>query len=260
MSRTGFYIERVGVVQRLNPMTKLAAALLLIAATFLLPDLLTAPLIFLAALVPVSLLANVGRSFFGVVAKIMLPIAISLLLVQGLFFPIPNPTPVPVGPLTFRLEGLLFAARIAGRLLVLAGAPLLIFLTTHPIDLVQSLIARGVPRSIGYILLVAMQLVPSIAERASAVADTQRSRGLETQGNLLMRARGLLPLISPLIVGVLLEVEERAAALESRAFLAAGPKTTLRDVPDSPAQRWARWALVLVFVALVTWRVALVFS
>lgn len=251
MSRTGFYVERAGVIHDLNPMTKLAAAGLLLAATFLIPGILVGPLIFAALLVPTSLLAGVGRPFLNVVFKGLLPIAISLVLVNGLFFPIPNPTPIPIGPLVFSREGLLFAAQTAGRLLVLASVPLLVFQTTHPADLVQALTERGVPRSLGYILLVALQLVPSMAERASAVADAQRSRGLETQGNLIRRARGLLPLISPLVIGALLEVEERAMALESRAFLASGPKTTLRDLPDSPAQRRARQGMLLALVALI---------
>lgn len=257
MTRTGLYVERAGFLQRLNPVTKLAAAAVLVAATFLLPGLLAPPLIFLALVAPAGVLGGVARPFFSFVVKGLLPITISLVLVQGLFFPTPNPTPLQVGPLTFRLEGLRFAAQTAGRLLVLAGAPLLVFLTTHPAHLVQALTERGLPRSLGYILLVAMQLVPSMSDRATAVAEAQQSRGLETRGSLLRRARGVLPLVSPLIVGALLEVEERALALESRAFLSGGPKTTLRDLPDTSVERVARWAMALVIVALVAGRVAL---
>jgi energy-coupling factor transport system permease protein len=257
MNRTGFYIERAGFVQRLNPITKLVVAVVLIAATFLIPGLFVAPLIFAVLLIPASVLGGVGRSFLNAILKGLFPIAISLVIVQGLFYPTADPTPIRVGPLTFRLEGLLFAAQTAGRLLVLAGAPLLIFLTTHPNHLVQALTERGVPRSLGYILLVALQLIPSMTERANGVSDAQRSRGLETEGSLIKRVQGVLPLVSPLLVGVLLEVEERAIALESRAFLATGPKTTLRDLPDSAVERWVRRVMLLALVGLIVGRILL---
>jgi energy-coupling factor transport system permease protein len=252
-NRTGFFVTREGPVQRLNPRTKLAAALLLLVGGFCLPGLIAAPLLFLLVLAPASIAAGVARPFLRTVLTILLPIAISVFIVQGFFFPIDNPTLIPIGPLALRLEGLRFAARTAGRLLVLAGAPLLVLQTTHPVSLVQALIERGLPRSAGYIILVAMQLAPAMTERAAAVADAQQSRGLETQGNLLVRARGLLPLVSPLIVGLLLEVEERALALESRAFLASGPKTTLYDLPDTPAERALRWLMLIAALALLAW-------
>jgi hypothetical protein len=57
-------------------------------------------------------------------------------------------------------------------------------------------------------------------------------------------------------VGALVDTEERAMALESRAFMAEGPKTTLRDIPDTPADHWGRTLLLLLLLALVIWRAA----
>src|ERR1043165_3185358 len=100
------------------------------------------------------------------------------------------------------------------------------------------------PRSVGYILLVSLQIVPDMSTRAAAILEAQRSRGLETQGGL-RRVRALAPLVGPLIVGALVDVEERAMALESRAYTAPGPKTSLRELVDTPAQRVARWLIAL---------------
>ncbi len=256
MQRTGLFLERVGFLQRLNPLTKLTGALLLIGAAFLLPTPLAGAALLVLALMPLAAASAVLRSFVDVLLKTLLPVILSLLLVQGLFFPGADPATIMLGPFAFRRAGLEFALTTASRLLIVAGAPLLIFQTTHPIILVQALTERGMPRSIGYILLVALQLIPAMSERAAGVAEAQRARGLETEGGLLQRARGVLPLVSPLIVGALVDAEERAMAIESRAFTAPGRKTWLHDVPDPPVERSARLVMWLALGALIVWRAA----
>ncbi len=260
MQRTGLFIERAGFLQRLNPLTKVTGVLLLIGATFLLPAPLTGAALLAGVLLPLAFVSLIGRRFLDILLKTLLPALISLVLVQGLFFPTSDPTTVAVGPLLFRRAGLQFALNTGSRLLVVAGAPLLLFQTTHPGTLVQGLIQSGMPRSIGYILLVALQLIPAISERAVGVAEAQRARGLETEGNVLQRIRGVLPLISPLIVGALVEAEARAIAIEARAFNAPGPKTWLRDIPDPRAEYAARIMMLAALGALIVWRIAWFFS
>ncbi len=260
MQRTGLFIERAGFLQRLNPLTKVTGVLLLIGATFLLPAPLTGAALTVGALLPLAFASLVAHRFLDVLVKTLLPVLISLALVQGLFFPTSDPTTVAVGPLLFRRAGLQFALDTGSRLLVVAGAPLLLFQTTHPGALVQALIQSGMPRSIGYIVLVALQLIPAISERAVGVAEAQRARGLETEGSVLQRIRGVLPLISPLIVGALVEAEERAMAIEARAFNAPGPKTWVRDIPDPPVERTARIGMLAALGALIVWRIASLFS
>lgn len=255
MQRTGLFVERAGFLQRLNPLTKGAGVLLLIGATFLLPPPITGGVLLVGVLLPLAYASLLARRFLTILVKTLMPVLISLVLVQGLFFPSSDPTIIAVGPLLFRRAGLQFALDTGSRLLVVAGAPLLWFQTTHPGMLVQALIQTGMPRSIGYIVLVALQLLPAISERAIAVSEAQRARGLETEGTILKRMRGVLPLVSPLIVGSLIEAEERAMAIEARAFNAPGPKTWLHDIPDHPAERVARTVMLTMLAVLIGWRI-----
>jgi energy-coupling factor transport system permease protein len=253
---TSLYAPGDSPVHRLHPLTKLAIALCAAVAAFALPGLAAGPLVWLCALLPLALMAGVGGRFLGLSLRALLPIAISVFLIQSLLYPVPNPTPLRLGPITLRLEGVQFATLISGRLLALTSATLLVLLTTHPADLVFALTEAGVPRSIGYILLVSLQLLPYMQGRATAIIEAQRSRGLETQGGLVRRARGLVPLAGPLVIGALSEVEERAVALELRAFMSQGPKTSLRLLYDSPWQRVLRVVLILAALGLIVWRVA----
>ena len=247
------YATGTSRIHRLHPLTKLTAALLLIAAAYLLPGLFT-PLALFGVIVALAYAAEVGGPFLWTSLKALLPITFSLFLIQGILFPPPNATPVQLGPLTLTYEGLAFAFLTATRLLTLSAAMLLLLRTTAPGDLVQALVERGLPRSVGYVLLSALQIAPDMTMRAGAILEAQRSRGLETEGTL-RRLRALPALVGPLIVGALVDTEERAMALESRAFMAQGPKTTLRDIPDTPANHWARTGMLLALLALVGWRI-----
>jgi energy-coupling factor transport system permease protein len=66
----------------------------------------------------------------------------------------------------------------------------------------------------------------------------------------------LLPLVAPLILGSLMDLEERAIALEARAFTRRGPKTSLLEIPDPAFDRIARWSLLAVAILLIVVRLA----
>jgi energy-coupling factor transport system permease protein len=247
------YDSSTSRIHRLHPVTKLTAALLVIAAAYLLPGVFT-PLALFGLLVLLAYAAGVAGPFLWTAVKALLPITFSLFLIQGILFPPPGATPFQLGPLSLTVEGLELAFVTSSRLLTLSAAILLLLRTTAPGDLVQALVERGLPRSIGYIILASLQIAPDMSMRATAILEAQRSRGLETEGTI-RRLRSLPALVGPLIVGALVDTEERAMALESRAFMAAGPKTTLRDIPDTAAQRVARALLLLTLVALVGWTI-----
>jgi energy-coupling factor transport system permease protein len=134
---------------------------------------------------------------------------------------------------------------------------LLLTFTTRPDGLKLALNQRGVPNSIAYIILSTMQIVPRFQAKANTILDAQRSRGLETEGNLLVRFRALLPLIQPLLLGSIVDIEERAIALEVRAFGRGGPKTSLLVLHDTTLQRIIRVLLILASLAVIGWRVYL---
>jgi energy-coupling factor transport system permease protein len=253
------YSPGSSLIHRLHPLTKLAVACLILAATYIVPGALT-PLALFLGVVLLASIAGVAGSILGTVAKLILPIALSLFIVQGVLFPPAGAAPIAsFGPITLTREGLLFAYLIGMRLVVLSTTVLVVLRTTHPADLVYALTERGLPRSIGYILLVSLQIVPDMSARAAAILEAQRSRGLETERGIF-RFTGIVPLMGPLIVGALVDVEERAMALESRAYTAPGPKTSLRQLVDTPLQRVVRLLLLLGIVALIGWRIYSAFA
>lgn len=247
------FIPRESGMHRLHPLTKVAIVGFCLVGGLFLPGIWLTYLAFAVIIVPLAAWGKILPPFLNAVFKTVFPFAISLVLVQGLFWP--GGTPVlELGPVSFKEEGLLFAARGIGRILMVVSSFLLLTFTTRADELMLTLSQNGVPNSIAYIMLTTLQIVPRFQAKANTILDAQRSRGLETEGSLLTRARALVPLIQPLLLGSIVDIEERAIALEVRAFGRAGTKTTLLVLRDTTGQRIIRWLLVLATLAIIGWR------
>ncbi|WP_374688717.1 energy-coupling factor transporter transmembrane component T [Promineifilum sp.] len=240
-------------MHRLHPLTKLAVVGFCLVLGLFLPGLWLTYAAFGLIILPLAAWAGILPPFLRAVLKAALPVIISVFLVQGLFWP--GGTPIlRLGPLSLKEEGLMFAIRSAGRFLMVVSSFLLLTFTTRPDGLMLALSERGFPKSIAYVLLATMQIIPRFQAKANTILDAQRSRGLETEGSLLVRVRALLPLIQPLLLGSIVDIEERAIALEVRAFGRSGPKTSLLVLHDTPAQKLVRWLLLLGMLAVIGWR------
>jgi energy-coupling factor transport system permease protein len=183
-----------------------------------------------------------------------LPIAISALLVNVFFFPGGTTLLFSLGPIHASGEGLSFATEVLARILTLSGAITLFYLTTPPAQLVLDLEHRGVSPRVAFVTLASVQTVPAMVERAATITAAQRARGLDTEGSIWRRVRGLVPLVGPVLLGSIAEVEERTMALEARGFTRPGRRTLLWWPSDTRPQAVARWLLVLTIPVLIAAR------
>jgi energy-coupling factor transport system permease protein len=63
-------------------------------------------------------------------------------------------------------------------------------------------------------------------------------------------------LVEPLVLGSIIDVDERAIALEARAFSSNSPKTFFRSVNDRRWEQVLRGALLVVAVAVLLLRIS----
>jgi energy-coupling factor transport system permease protein len=248
--------SRPNTARPLHPLTSLALVLLAVVAGAVLPTTLLVVAVFLTLLVPLAALARRLPEFLRTCARVLWPFLVSLVVIQGFFTP--GPTVLfRLGPFRYTLEGLGVALLFSARLLVGLGAATLLSMITRPDALMRALVERGLPNQIAYIVVTTLQIVPTFQARARAILDAQRSRGLETEGPLATRLRALAPLVGPLILSSLMEIEERAIALEARAFNRPGARTSLVTLADSRLQAAARWGMLVLGVAVVAARLML---
>ena len=199
---------------------------------------------------PAALASGISRRVVRAAVLATLPIAIALGIVQG-FGGLGETVLFRVGPLEASAEGMASAAQVSLRLFVMAAALALFGLTTPASELVADLERRGVSPRLAFAASATLGAVPALLEQARVVRDAQRARGLDIDGGLAARIRGVLPLAGPVVLGTLHGVEQRALALEARAFGRPGSREPLWTPPDSLLQRIVRWALAADVVLLV---------
>jgi energy-coupling factor transport system permease protein len=192
----------------------------------------------------------VARQLIRASTLFTLPIGISVVLVS--VFTRPGSTVLfTIGPFDATLEGVDFAAQTVIRLLAISLSIGLFILTTDARAFVFDLERRGVPPRFAFVALATIEAVPTLVDRAATIGESQRARGLDTEGGVRARLRGVLPLVGPAILTSLTDVEGRSLALESHAFSRPGGRHLLWSMPDRGPERVLRWLLVGGLVALV---------
>ena len=202
--------------------------------------------------------------FLGQVLKRTIPlivfsftILITIFVIHGLFNA--NNTNVVFNFLGLRFyrEGVMYALRISLNIFNMLLSFAIFVLTTKPSDLVEDMERIGFSSRLGYIITSVFQIIPQMVGTMATITDAQRSRGLETEGNFIVRAKAFIPLIGPVVMSSLSNTRERAIALEVRGFEAEGKRTFLKEKKKSKADAIMRIIMGAAIVASAGWRLYL---
>jgi energy-coupling factor transport system permease protein len=239
---------------RLNPLTKAIVATVASIGAFLLGGYI-GPIVIVAIMLLLAWRAGVLRRLARASFLLTLPIAISVILVS-VFTRAGTTVIFVIGPFDATVEGVDFAAQTVLRLFAISTSIGLFILTTDPRAFVLDLERRGVPPRAAFVAVATIEAVPTLVERAAVIGESQRARGLDTEGSFRARLRGIVPLVGPVILTSLTDVEERSLALETRAFSRPGKRHLLWAMADTTWERVVRWILIAAFVGLLAFRVA----
>ena len=186
-----------------------------------------------------SFIGKVSREYFNAILRIILPATGFLFIMQALFQPLE-------GQELFRIW---FLASNNGKYVIWhSGMPLRIFvmvssftlflLTTHPSELMSDLTRRGLPGQFAYVIISTLQI---FAANASQGTDHHRRPTFTRTGYAEQFPQtgqcSLIPLVGPLVFGSLVEVEERAIAIEAAGSHPHRVKTSLHEIPDTNSDR-----------------------
>ena len=178
----------------------------------------------------------------------------TVFLIHGLFNRANQNVLFALGPLQFYREGIWYAAGIGLNILNMLLAFSVFVLSTKPAELVDDLEQIGFPPRFGYMISSVFQIIPQMMGTMNTIMDAQRSRGMEMEGNLFVRAKAFIPLIVPVVSSSLINTRERAIALEVRGFDSKEKKTFLTDGKMGRGDRLFMAAMVLFIVCAVGWR------
>ncbi|MFF2447415.1 energy-coupling factor transporter transmembrane component T [Neobacillus sp. NPDC058068] len=236
----------------LYPTTKLILFCFIVLSMLLVQN-----LIFSYLLVPlclaIAMLGGKGKPFLNLFMKALLPIALMIFLLQIFFYP--GATILwSWGIFSITQEGIMFSLTLISRLLTIGAAFLLFFQITSIKDFIYSLEKRGLPPKAAYVIFSTFQIIPEIKNISSTIMDAQRARGVETEGNILVRAKAFFPTLAPLFLTSISSTEERAMALEARAFTVKGSKTRLYQLEKTAMDLFVRIVLLLLLLMIIGWR------
>lgn len=188
--------------------------------------------------------------------KAVLFLAFLIVLVQ--LFLIPGGDLVwQAGFLKIHEKGLRAAFSIAGTLLCIAGICIWVLQTTSNKEISRALEEAGMNHTFTYVFSSTFQMVTILSDSSKTIMDVQRARGIETDGNMLTRAKAFVPTLIPLILGAIVSAEERVLTLEARGFSVVGERTHLFNLKKSGLEKPVKAASVLITVLVILGRIGL---
>lgn len=232
----GQYFPGDTIIHKLDPRVKIIIIGLFIASLF-----------FINSFYPYILILL----FIGIVIKIAkLPIKFILKGLKPLYFIIlitlfinifmtKGEVLFTIGPLTVTKEGISMAVFMALRLVFLITGTSLLTLTTSPIALtdgIEKLLSPfkiiGLPaHELAMMMTIALRFIPTLLEETDKIMKAQMARGADFEsGNILNRAKNLVPLLVPLFINAFRRADELATAMEARCYRGGDNRTRLNEL------------------------------
>ena len=233
----GQYFPGNSVVHRLDPRTKLIAVVLYIVSLFL-ANFFVSYAIMLALLITSIKLSKVpAKAIVGGMKPIVFLAVFTAIL--NLFYTPGETVLFSVWVLTITLEGVFSAFFMVVRILMLIAGTFLLTYTTSPILLTDGLEALMNPlkkikvpvHELSMMMSIALRFIPTLIEETDKIMSAQRARGADFEnGNLIQRAKAMIPLLVPLFISSFRRADELAVAMECRCYHGGEGRTRLRQL------------------------------
>lgn len=232
----GQYIPTDSLIHRLDPRTKIMATLFYVILLFFVRN-YTSYLLILGYLILITSLAQLKFKYLykglkGIFVLILFTTALNLFLTQGQGEPL-----FRLGFLKVYSEGLRLASYMTLRLLFLVLGTSLLTLTTSPIELtdgIEKLLSPfrrfGMPaHELAMMMSIALRFIPTLMDETDKIMKAQMARGADFEsGNLVRRAKSLIPILVPLFISSFRRAEDLAMAMEARCYRGGEGRTRMK--------------------------------
>lgn len=240
-------------IGRLYPSTKFAVVLVLIICSVFTPGYLFQYSMFLLALL-FSLFAGTAKKFIGAFFKSIFVIILFIFIIQVCI--ISNEDAQPIWAfIHFSQTGLASSLDMTSKIAAISSLLICYFQITEVKDINYALEKSGVPKKVTFLISSTLQLIPQMSALSRVILDAQKSRGIETEGNLIIRAKAFVPMLGPLVLSSIQQTEERVLALESRAFSCKAKKTSIYEIKKKAADHVLDALCIMGLAVYIVWRV-----
>ena len=232
----GQYYQADSVIHRLDPRVKLAATMLFIISLFV----FNGAVGYLVAAMFLAVVIKLSKVPFRFMVKGMKAI-IFLLLITIVFnlFLTPGDPLVSIWKLTITKQGVRMAVFLAIRLSFLIIGSSIMTLTTTPNQLTDGLERMLKPlnrlkvpvHEIAMMMSIALRFIPILMEETDKIMKAQIARGADFEsGNLIKKAKSLVPLLVPLFISAFRRANDLAMAMEARCYRGGEHRTKMKPL------------------------------
>lgn len=232
----GQYFPGNSLLHRFDPRSKILFTVLFIAAIFLCKGLVSYGITLLILLIMIGISKVQPRVFLKGMKPVVFIVVCTAIL--NLFY-----TSGTVlwswGILKITEEGIWKAGFMVLRILMLIACTLLLTYTTSPILLTDGLekLLRPLKKlhfpvhELSMMMSIALRFIPTLIQETDKIISAQKARGADfDSGNLIQKAKALIPILIPLFISSFRRAEELAVAMECRCYHGDEGRTSLRQL------------------------------
>ncbi|MDF2502600.1 energy-coupling factor transporter transmembrane protein EcfT [Clostridium sp.] len=231
----GQYVPANSFVHKLDPRIKIILSIIYIIDLFLINQYFG----YIFVLVFTAITIMVSKIQLGYIYRGLKPIFI-LLIITALMniFMTPGQTLIfKYGIIKVYREGLNIAGFMVLRLIFLIIGTSLLTLTTSPIELTDGLEKLMSPlkkigissHELAMMMTIALRFIPTLIDETDKIMKAQMARGADFEsGNLLQRAKSLIPVLVPLFISSFRRADELAMAMEARCYRGGDGRTRMK--------------------------------
>ena len=232
----GQFFPGSSIVHRLDPRCKLLLTIVYIAALFTAQSYVSYAVMLIVTGVCIAL----SRIPLKVILRGLKPlwIIIALTAVLNIFFT-PGRELVSFWKITITYEGLVRAVFMVLRITMLLAGTFMLTYTTSPIALTDGLESLLSPlkklhapvHELSMMMCIALRFIPTLLEETDKIMSAQKARGADFEsGNLLARAKAMIPILVPLFISAFRRADELATAMECRCYHGGEGRTRLKQL------------------------------
>lgn len=260
----GQYLPGDSFIHKLDARTKIIISIMFILLLFIINK-FVGYIVVVALISVVIIIAKVPLSY---IFRGLKPILFLIVLTAILNMFVNSGTDeVPLFKIAFiqiYMSGIRLAAFMALRLIFLIVGTSLLTLTTSPIELTDGIeillrpIGKTIAHELAMMMTIALRFIPTLTEETDKIMKAQKARGANFEtGNVIQRAKSLIPLLVPLFVSSFRRADELAMAMESRCYRGGEGRSRMNEPHFSSKDIMASVIFVVIFVGSLFMRFTL---
>ena len=253
----GQYYPAESRIHRLDPRVKIVCTLLFLVSLFI-PNSQSGYVIATIYLGCVIRLSKVPLKY---ILKGLKPVVILLLftVVMNLFLTDGGETLVQFGIFTITENGLRTSVFMAVRLMYLVAGSSIMTFTTSPNGLTDGmekllhpLNRFNVPvHEVAMMMSIALRFIPILLEETDKIMKAQQARGADFEsGNIIQRAKAMVPILVPLFVSAFRRANDLAMAMEARCYHGGDGRTKIKPLHYHGRDRVAYFITLIYFIIM----------